>query len=208
MKFEKLLEKYGMSEEQVAEFIAEMKNEKYFLSTEENIDRRYTKLKDDYAASSSELEKARGLIEQLKGEATIGEEMQSKISMYEAEIEKLKIENARERKNNAIKLALLEAKALDIDYLTYKINEKNSELELDEKGNLKGINEIIEGCKQQFPNQFEKEVVEKKIIENKLDKGTGSTAITKDDFKKMSYSERVELYNTNKELYDELNKGE
>ena len=30
--------------------------------------------------------------------------------------------------------------------------------------------------------------------------------ITKEQFNKMSYSEKLKLYNTNKELYDELNK--
>ncbi len=34
----------------------------------------------------------------------------------------------------------------------------------------------------------------------------GGTKITKDDFKNMSYTDRVNLYNTNKNLYDALSK--
>lgn len=59
----------------------------------------------------------------------------------------------------AIKVALLSEKAVDVDYLTYKLNEKLKEkgetLELDENDNIKGWNEKLSGLKTQFPKMFE-----------------------------------------------------
>ena len=61
---------------------------------------------------------------------------------------------------SALKVALLSEKALDIDYLTFKVNEKMKEqgktLELDENENIKGWDDVISGLKTQFPTQFEK----------------------------------------------------
>lgn len=60
---------------------------------------------------------------------------------------------------SAIKVALLSEKAVDVDYLTYKLNEKLKEkgetLELDENDNIKGWNEKLSGLKTQFPKMFE-----------------------------------------------------
>lgn len=48
---------------------------------------------------------------------------------------------------------------MDVDYLTYKLNEKLKEkgetLELDENDNIKGWNEKLSGLKTQFPKMFE-----------------------------------------------------
>ena len=60
---------------------------------------------------------------------------------------------------SAIKVALLSEKAVDVDYLTYKLNEKLKEkgetLELDENDNIKGWNDKLAGLKTQFPTMFE-----------------------------------------------------
>ena len=54
---------------------------------------------------------------------------------------------------------LEEEKAVDIDYLTFKVNEKLKEqgktLELDENDNIKGWDEVVSGLKTQFPTQFD-----------------------------------------------------
>ena len=61
---------------------------------------------------------------------------------------------------SAIKVCIkLSEKAVDVDYLTYKLNEKLKEkdekLELDENDNIKGWNDKISGLKTQFPTMFE-----------------------------------------------------
>ena len=81
-------------------------------------------------------------------------------------------ELAKTRLDNAIQLALRDAKAVDPDYLAYKLREKYKpeELALDENGKVKGMDEKLSGLKTQFPNQFETPGT-KKIIENKLEDG-------------------------------------
>ena len=48
---------------------------------------------------------------------------------------------------------------VDVDYLTFKLNEKLKEkgetLELDENDNIKGWGDRLNGLKTQFPNMFE-----------------------------------------------------
>ena len=60
---------------------------------------------------------------------------------------------------SAAKVGFLAAKALDIDYLTFKLNEKlkaeGKTLELDENDNIKGWDDIRSDLKTQFPAQFE-----------------------------------------------------
>ena len=59
----------------------------------------------------------------------------------------------------AIKVALLSEKAVDVDYLTFKLNEKLKEdggkLELDENGGIKDWADKVADLKTQFPKMFE-----------------------------------------------------
>ncbi len=73
---------------------------------------------------------------------------------------------------------MLSEKALDIDYLTYKLEEKLKEqgktLELDENDNIKGWDELKSDMKTQFPAMFETVTGDGKgkvIEENRLEKG-------------------------------------
>ena len=103
----------------------------------------------------------------------------------------------------AIKVALLSEHALDVDYLTFKLTE-NGEIELDENGNIKGWDDKIAGLKTKFPTQFDTANTEKKIEENKLEKGEQNQGgVTKSDLLKMPYNERMKLYTENKEAYEQ-----
>ena len=109
---------------------------------------------------STELDTANGLIAELKKGTKGNEELQGKISGYESQVADLQAQLAEIKVKSALKVALLSEKALDIDYLTFKVNEKMKEqgksLELDENENIKGWDDVISGLKTQFPTQFEK----------------------------------------------------
>lgn len=107
-------------------------------------------------SKQSELDAANGLIEELKKGTKGNEELQGKVTAYETQVTQLQEQLKQTKLDSAIKVALLGAKANDVDYLTYKLKEKG-ELELDDKGNVKGIDEKITGLKTQFPNQFDAE---------------------------------------------------
>lgn len=158
--------------------------------------------KGKFEAQSKEYNEAKTLIEQLKGESANNESLQSKIQAYETQIVKLKAEAEKAKIESEVKVKLLEAKAKDIDYLMFKMNQNNPELKLDENGHIKGIDDIIGGLKNSFANSFETQET-KKINVNILPKGE-ENKISKDDFSKMSYNERNSLYNENPELYREL----
>ena len=96
-------------------------------------------------------------------------------------------------------------------YLTYKLNEKLKEkgeaLELDENDNIKGWNNQLEGLKTQFPNMFgsgDGGNGYKPLDPNKLPNNNYDKTVTKEQFAKMTYEERVKLKQANEERYKQL----
>lgn len=122
--------------------------------------------------TKSELEAANNLIEELKKGTKGNEELQGKVGAYEAQVAQLQEQLKQSQLDAAIKVALLGAKALDVDYMTFKLKEKG-ELELDDKGHIKGIDDKIAGLKTQFPTQFEAGKKDVIIDPNPLPGGSG-----------------------------------
>ena len=205
-KFRELLKKMGVTDETIEKVVAEMGTQKMYLTSEENMDVRYPKLKSDYEALDKQYKEANGLIETLKKNGTDNADLQKKIGDYEKTVTDLKAQLEKSNLESAIKVALLEAKATDVDYLTFKLREKG-ELKLDENGKLKDSDKLIGDLKTAYPNQFEAST-NKKVNEKKLetpDNKDDENKITKEQFKKMGYKERIKLYSEDKELYETLN---
>lgn len=157
----------------------------------------------------TELDTANDLIAELKKGTKGNEDLQGKITGYETQVQQLQAELEKTKLENAIQLALRDAKAVDPDYLAFKLREKYKpeELTLDENGKVKGMDDKLAGLKTQFPAQFVGSG-SKKVIEYKLPDGQGGgDAVTKDDFAKMSYQERLKLFNENPDTYAELTKN-
>lgn len=108
---------------------------------------------------TTELETANGLIAELKKGTKGNEELQGKITGYETQVQQLQQQLVETKLNSALKVALLSEKAKDIDYLTFKINEKlkaeGKTLELDENENIKGWDDMRSDLKVQFPAMFD-----------------------------------------------------
>ena len=206
MTLQEILKSQGLNDEQIETVVGEMKQNKIFTSGEENLDIRYNKLKGEHDSKIEELTKANQLIDELKKSNKGNEDLQSKISEYETTIADLNAKLEQTQIQSAVKVALLESKALDTDYLTFKLKEKG-ELKLDKDGKIKGIDDMITGLKTQFPNQFETSN-NKVIEEHKLEKGEGSKdVITQEQFNKMGYMEKNKLFNEQPEVYAELQKA-
>lgn len=118
---------------------------------------KYDALQAQLDGKTTELDTANGLIAELKKGTKGNEELQGKITGYETQVAQLQEELEKTKLDNAIQLALRDAKAVDPDYLAYKLREKYSadELKLDENGKVKGIDDKLAGLKTQFPTQFE-----------------------------------------------------
>jgi len=211
MKLEELLgsELYAQVQAKIDEVNAKepdkLKHIRYAdLSEGEYVGRgKHEALQTKYDGQTAELEQANNLIAQLKKGTKGNDELQGKITDYEAQVQQLQQQLAETKLKSAIKVALLSEKAVDIDYLTFKLEEKLKEkgetLELDENDNIKGWDSQLAGLKTQFPTMFESGT--KKIEPNKLPDGDSSKGITRSELLKKSYKERQELFEENPEAY-------
>lgn len=208
MTLQEILKAKGLDDKAVEETIGEMKQNKIFTASEENLDIRYGKLKGDFDALTKQHGESTNLIEQLKKDNAGNAGLQQKITDYEKNIADLTAENEQLKIDSALKIALLEAKVSDVDYLTFKIKEKG-EVKLGDDGKIKGIDDTIAALKTQFPTQFES-ASQKKIDEHKLpdgDDGNGN-GMTKKELLSKPYTERQKIYQESPDLFNEIMNSE
>lgn len=208
MTLAEILKSQGLTDEQIQTITGEMKQNKVFTSSEENLDIRYKDLQTKFEGKDKEHKEAAALIEQLKKDNAGNDALQGKITDYESKMTAMQKELEQTKVDSALKVALLEAKVTDVDYLTFKIKEKG-EVKLGDDGKIKGIDDTIASLKTQFPQHFSSET-KKKIDENKLpdgdpDKNHGAT---KEQFEKMGYPDRLKFFNENPDAYKEFTSTE
>lgn len=192
MTIAEILKAKGIDDEIVKAIQDDMKTNKIFTASEEHLDDRYTKLKTQHEGKLAELTEAQKLIEELKKSNKGNEGLQQKVSDYEAQVAQLQAQLAQTQLDAEIKVQLLSANALDVDYLTFKLKEKG-ELALDESGKIKGWDDKLAGLKTQFPTQFEgagnKKYEEHKLPENK-EHETGTEPKSLADALRMQYEQQ------------------
>lgn len=163
----------------------------------------------------TELATANGLIEQLKKDTKGNEELQGKITQYESTVADLQGKLQETEIKYAFELMLMDAGVTDKDereFLTYKyqnkLKEEGKTLELDENKHIKGAEGIVESMKTMRPKAFESAGTGRlKVLgDNRLPEGSGEVTVTKDQFLKMGYEERLKLKQDNEELYKQLTK--
>lgn len=207
MTLEELLKSKGIEDSIIEGIIADMKANKIFTASEENLDVRYGKLKTDHEGKLTELTEAQSLIAELKKSSKGNEDLQGEITAYEQQVQQLQAELEQTKLDSAINVGLLAAgvKADDVDYVTFKLKAKG-ELSLDESGKVKGWDDKVAALKIQFPGQFEG--MGKKLYEDgKLPTGDdGKPTVTKEQFLKMGYNDRLKLKQENEDLYKQLAK--
>ena len=203
MNLKEIMLANGIDNAVIDKIAQEMKANKIYTASEENLDIRYGKLKNEHTAltqQTSDLQAQIAQFEQLKAQLTAQAEEANR------QIAEMQSENAKIKTDYALERALMEAKVQDVDYLKYKLKEKHPDgFKLDANGKIESINTVIDDLKVQFPNQFVK--TEKKIEEKKLEKSDNDNGgISSEQFSKMNYHERAKLFKENPEQYAELNK--
>ncbi len=127
---------------------------------------------------------------------------------YEADIRKMQLDNA-------INNALRDAGARNVKSVIALLTDMDK-AEFDEKGNVKGLADQIKKLQESDSYLFEGTQQQQNGVQNPkfvgmTPQGNGggqpTGTLTKADFAKMSYKQRVELYNTNKALYDTLSEN-
>jgi hypothetical protein len=207
MTINDILKARGLDETAITGVLEDLKANKLFFSSEENMDIRYGKLKTQHDGLNQQLTEANALIDTLKKSTKGQEEAQQKITAYEQQVQQLQAELAKTKMLSDAKFKLSEAGGKDIEYLLYLL-EKDGELTPDENGEVKGLDDKIAGLQIKQPDQFNKGK-QKQIIENRLpeDGNPGGKTVTKEEFNKMGYNGKVALRQENPELYSQLMKG-
>jgi len=198
-----LLQKiFNATDEQANSFVDEMKANKIFTASEENMDIRHGKLKTQHENASTQLKEANDLIATLKQSTEGQEDLQKKVSDYETQIATLQAQLEETQIDADVHVELLSAgvKPDDIDYVMFKLKSKGK-LERGDDGKIKDMDDKIAALKTQLPGQFTGES-KKNILENKLPSETeNGDAITKESLLKKPYAERMKIFNENPEAY-------
>lgn len=207
MTLQEILKAQGLSDDQITKVIGDMKQNKIFTANEENLDVRYGKLKTDHDALTAKHSESEKLIAELQKASKDNESVQKKIAEYESTIARQNEELQKTKIESALKVKLIGAKALDVDYLAYKVKEKG-DLELDEKGEIKGIDDLLSELQTQFPTQFETNSNNKKVEEHRLGDGDDvhnhDVTITKEEFSRMGYQGRLKLKQEQPDVYAQM----
>ena len=134
MTLNEILKANGVNDEAISAIAAAMKENKIYTASEENLDIRYGKLKTQHDGVNQQLTEANALIEELKKSNKGNDGLQQKVTDYETKVQQLQAELEETKIDAEIKVALLANKAVDVDYLTFKLKNKGEALTLDENG--------------------------------------------------------------------------
>ena len=170
---ELLQEIFSATEEQTKSFADAMKAKKIYTASEENLDVRYGKLKEQSAEKDTKLKEALAKIATLESGAAGSETIQQDLTDAQTEIATLKAQLAKAQVEGEARVALLAAGAKpdDIGYLMYTLQEGEN-LEQDENGKVKGLDDKITALKTNKPGHFVGES-KRKYQEQRLPTGGG-----------------------------------
>jgi len=202
MNLTEILQGKGIAEDVVKAILDEMKANKVFTASEENLDIRYGKLKGQHDTATAQLKEANDLIATLKKSTEGQEDLQQKVATYEQQIAALQAQLEETQTDADVQMELLAegVKPDDMDYVMFKLKAKGK-LERGEDGKIKDMADKIAALKTQLPNQFTGES-KKTYQELKLPtEQTGGDGITRESLLKKPYAERMKLYSENPEAY-------
>lgn len=209
MTLQELLKAQNLTDEQVKGIIDAMKQNKIYTASEENLDVRYGKLKTDHDAMVAKDAESQKLIAELQKATKGQEDVQTKITEYEATIQKQQEELAEAKTESALKIALISAgvKPESMEYLMYKLNNDSDwKPKLNDKGRIVGIDDKLKACKTINKDCFGHASSTIRVEERRIEHGK-HIGMTKKEFDSMGYEQRLKLYNTDPELYNLFSNG-
>lgn len=194
----------GLSDEQATKVVEDY-GKNYVSKSQFNERHEEAKqLKSEVATLKSEFEK-------LKESNAENETLKQEIATMQKESEKrekaYKKDLHTQRVNSALDLALVSAKAKNVKAVKVLLDLEKTELNDD--GTIKGLDEQLKALETSDPYLFDSATgaTVKGVKPGEAQK-EGNPGISREQFNKMSYTERTKLFTENKDLYDELSKGE
>lgn len=204
MEFKEILKAQSLTDEQINNITAKMKEEKIYTTSLENADERYTKLKGQKADLDEQIKAANTTITELKKNNKDNEALQKTIQDHETTIENLKKESAQKDFNYALDSALKDNKCKNAKALKALLDLDNIEFN---EGKLEGLEGQLNALKESDGYLFDTSNPAPGNTGgagNHPRVGGGAGEVTKADLMKMPYSKRVEFYNNNKEEFNRL----
>lgn len=204
MEFKEILKAQNLTDEQINNITAKMKEEKIYTTSLENADERYTKLKGQKADLDEQIKAANTTITELKKNNKDNEALQQTIQDHETTIENLKKESAQKDFNYALDSALKDNKCKNAKALKALLDLDNIKFN---EGKLEGLEGQLNALKESDGYLFDTSNPAPGNTGgagNHPRVGGGAGAVTKADILKMPYSKRVEFYNNNKEEFNRL----
>lgn len=198
---EKTLLEIGLTEEQAKKVMESLNGS--FVTKE-----RFDEVNNERKTLQESLKDRDTQLESLKNSNDDIEAFKSKISELQMENKKKDENHAEEIKqlkiNSALEKALLNAKVKNP--LTVKPLLKLENCLLNEDGTIKGLTEQLQSLSEAEDTRFlfDTENPKFKGFVPGEKKDNSNATITKEQFNKMSYRERTELFNSDKELYETL----
>lgn len=167
---------------------------------------KHDALQAQFESRGQELTNANNLIAELQKAAKGDETLQAKVTEYQNQAAQLQTKLNETLIESGLRIAFMEAGGIDIDYLIYKAKNGEKPLELGEDQKVKGIDDIVSGLKTSSPNQFESGTNGRKVLgNNRLPGGDDRpVTVTKEDFAKMGYNDRLKLKQENEQLFRQL----
>lgn len=170
---------------------------------------RFKEVNDEKAKLKNDLKERDEQLETLKNSSADVETLKKQIETLQGENKAKDEAHALEMKqlkiDSAVSSAITGAKGKNAKAIRALLNLENAELL--EDGTVKGLKEQIESLVKAEDSKFLFESEEKVQFKGAIPAGSAknkSSGITKETFSKMGYKERVELFNTNRDLYDQL----
>ncbi|MDD6040002.1 MAG: phage scaffolding protein [Clostridia bacterium] len=213
MNITDILKANGIEDEVVQAILAAMKENRIYTASEENLDIRYGKLKQDHDGVSKQLTEANATIDALKKSTKGQEEAQQKIAEYEQQVTHLNQQLLDEKWRNRARIGLMQAGADDIDYVLYKLEEgmakEGKERRLTEAEEIDGWADLLKTVQTQLPQRFangdDGDDGYHVLNPNRLrDNDNSDQSVTRERFASMGYEERMALKTKNEKLYQQM----
>lgn len=162
------------------------------------------KLNNMIANKDLEIGEANKLITTLKSATKDNESLQGKISDYEKQVSDLQTQLEDVKLKAALKVALMSEKAVDVDYLTYKLKEKGEPLKLDENGHIENWSDKAQALKIQFPSMFESMSSDglQVLGDNRLPDANTKKSLTRQELLNKPYAERMKIFSETPDVYN------
>ena len=202
-----LLVNQGLNEEQVTNILKAMNEAKIYTTSLENVDVRYNKLQEQ----KKQLEEAsKGYEKQLKDL----QKNNADVDALNKLVEQLQLSNKELEENHskemynlqfnfALENALTGAKSKNNKALKALLNMDNIKYQ---EGKLEGLQEQIEALQKDASYLFDLETAPASTGGlGSFGRGNNNPTITREQFRSMSYMEKMDLYVKDKELFNQLN---